>query len=551
MYYKTWSMEMELFDTELSLSSPVDLTKTETKSDEKSEEAKNKPPQKGEGVQTIDPSEDTIIDLLDGEKPKVDDETDKSEEPKDKNEVQSPSEQSADSSKFPYSTFAKALYEEGVLSFFEEDEFKKLSEELGGDVEALIELNKRTIVDQVDAYKNSLTAEAQEFLDALEKGVPLDKYIQNKTKEHSYLNITEDKLTDNDELCKKILREDLELRGYTEDEINDMITDTDNLGKLKSKATLALKKLQETYKMDGLSGSSYLDPKYRLPKYATFGDEPSLPHMQPIGFDGFNVPSMPNNIGKVTQAQITKPTTSVTPTNNWWSDIPLESRIGMISQLAGNLGQGILAATAGKPKKLDYNPITLAKPQMVSADEQLAEARRGYRGAMANMRYLSPSQYMAAMSDLATRSAAANACIIQNVENQNVEIMNRQAALEAENAYRNEERRIGIDQYNEAARQAYLGNIGNMIGGMSGTVAGGMRDLLGYKQAERNLKYTGSSNMETIRDPKTKEYINVTWVDGRKDLGTATRGTQKVYFVDGKEVEKNIFDIEFDKRVKR
>ena len=241
-------MEMELFDTELSLSSPVDLTKTETKSDEKSEDPKTKTPQKGEGVQTIDPSEDTIIDLLDGEKPKVDDETDKSEEPKDKNEVQSPSEQSADSSKFPYSTFAKALYEEGVLSFFEEDEFKKLSEELGGDVEALIELNKRTIVDQVDAYKNSLTAEAQEFLDALEKGVPLDKYIQNKTKEHSYLNITEDKLTDNDELCKKILREDLELRGYTEEEINDMITDTDNLGKLKSKATLALKKLQETYK---------------------------------------------------------------------------------------------------------------------------------------------------------------------------------------------------------------------------------------------------------------------------------------------------------------
>ena len=229
---------------------------------------------------------------------------------------------------------------------------------------------------------------------------------------------------------------------------------------------------------------------------------------------------------------------------------PLESRIGMISQLAGNLGQGILAATAGKPKKLDYNPITLAKPKMVSADEQLAEARRDYRGAMANMRYLSPSQYMAAMSDLTTRSAAANAGIIQNVNNQNAEIMNRQALIEAENAYRNEERRIGIDQYNEAARQAYLGNIGNMIGGISGTVAGGMRDLLSYKQSERNLPYTGTSNVSAIRDDNG-EYLNVTWVDGRRELGTATRGTKRVYIVDGKEVEKPIFDTEYDKRIKR
>ena len=222
----------------------------------------------------------------------------------------------------------------------------------------------------------------------------------------------------------------------------------------------------------------------------------------------------------------------------------------MTAQLAGNLGQGILAATAGRPKQMTYNPITLEKPETISADEQLAEARRGYRGAMANLRYLSPSQYMAAMSDLDTRSAAANAGIIQSVDNQNAEIFNRQRALEAENAFRNEERRIEIDQYNEAARQAYLGNIGNMIGGMSGTIAGGMRDVLGYKQAERNLPYTGTSNVSAIRDDNG-EYLNVTWADGRRELGTATRGTKRVYIVDGKEVEKSIFDTEYDKRIKR
>lgn len=266
---------------------------------------------------------------------------------------------------------------------------------------------------------------------------------------------------------------------------------------------------------------------------------------------GFATPTIPNYIGKITQSQVTQPKISPEPNpNTWWSNLPIESRVGMTAQLAGNLGQGILAATAGKPRQMTYNPITLEKPETISADEQLAEARRGYRGAMANLRYLSPSQYMAAMSDLATRSAAANAGIIQSVDNQNAEIFNRQRALEAENAFRNEERRIEIDQYNEAARQAYLGNIGNMIGGMSGTIAGGMRDVLGYKQAERNLPYTGTSNVSAIRDDNG-EYLNVTWVDGRRELGTATRGTKRVYIVDGKEVEKSIFDTEYDKRIKR
>ena len=241
-------MEMELFDTELSLESPVDLTKTKVEPNSEQNDEHNEETKKGKGVQEVDSNEDTIIDLLSEKKSKEGNETDETEESQDNEESKSPSEQSADSSKFPYSTFAKALYEEGVLTFFDEDEFKKLSEELGSETEALIELNKRTIVDQIDAYKNSLTAEAKDFLDALEKGVPLDKYIQNKTKEHSYLNITEDKLTDNDELCKKILRDDLELRGYSGDEIDDMISDADNLGKLKPKAALALKKLQETYK---------------------------------------------------------------------------------------------------------------------------------------------------------------------------------------------------------------------------------------------------------------------------------------------------------------
>ena len=95
-----------------------------------------------------------------------------------------------------------------------------------------------------------------------------------------------------------------------------------------------------------------LDPFYRPPGVTDFSDtdiKPFPSRMQQIGFDA---PTMPNYIGKITQPQVTQPKASPTPKpNTWWSNLPIESRIGMVSQLAGNLGQGILAATAGKPDK--------------------------------------------------------------------------------------------------------------------------------------------------------------------------------------------------------
>ena len=231
-------MELQLFDTEINMS-PVDesqIPKTENHV------------QEGETKEEIkdDPNSDyTIIDVLD--KKDAVKETTEEEEPKDKKEKPA-SEQSADSSKFPYSTFAKALYEEGVISDYSEEEFNTLVEESGGEVEALIESVRKTIIDQHEAWKNELTPEGKDFLDALEKGVPLDKYIAVKTNAYSYLSIKEDSLADDEDLCKRLIGDDLKLRGFDDDDIKDQITDIDSLGKLETKAKSALKKLQIAHK---------------------------------------------------------------------------------------------------------------------------------------------------------------------------------------------------------------------------------------------------------------------------------------------------------------
>jgi len=224
-------MEIQLFDTELNMT-PIDMSKLPEESETKVEEVLKDDPEK----------EYTIIENI-VDKAGEEEATEEKEETKNTKEKPA-SEQSADSSKIPYSTLAKALYEEGVISFYDEDEFKKLVEETGSEVDAVIELNRQTIAEQVEGYKNSLTPEGKKFLEALEQGVPLDKYIQAKTSEYQYNQIKDTTLADDDDLCKDLIREDLLTKGFDEDEIKDQIKDIDALGKLEAKAKTALKRLK-------------------------------------------------------------------------------------------------------------------------------------------------------------------------------------------------------------------------------------------------------------------------------------------------------------------
>lgn len=227
-------MEIQLFDTELNMA-PVDvqkIPKSDT-TDEKTEEKRE--------VQVDDPSKEYTIltDILD--KPKDKEKEIIEEEPKDTKKPAS--EQSADSSKFPYSTFAKALYEEGVVSL-DETKFKDLVESTGSEAEALIETIRQEIEEKRDADFNRLSPAGKEFLQAIEKGVPLDTFINIKAQEYTYTSIKEESLADDEELCKRLIEDDLVFRGFDKDEIKDQLADAENLGKLEPKAKAALKKLK-------------------------------------------------------------------------------------------------------------------------------------------------------------------------------------------------------------------------------------------------------------------------------------------------------------------
>lgn len=188
------------------------------------------------------------------------------------------------------------------------------------------------------------------------------------------------------------------------------------------------------------------------------------------------------------------PTGTTPSSKSWFSQIPNESKIGAAAQLAGVLGQGIIGLTAGKPKPLKFNPTQAPKPELVRNDEQLAQATRAYRGAQNNLRYLSPSQYMAAMNDLATREAATKAGIIEGTENQNVGIKNQNAWQAAMLGQQNEQERMRVEAMNEAARLGYVQNAGQSLANVAGVAAGFARDEGARKMQNSMMGFMSQAN---------------------------------------------------------
>lgn len=148
------------------------------------------------------------------------------------------------SSSSPFKPLAKALFETGVLSSFEEDEYDELVKEFDGDEAlALIELNKRTIESEIKAYKEEGEAEYAAFLEARDAGVDLNDWASVQDNKKRLSKIDDDSLTDDVKLQKQLIKEDLEKRGFDTDEIVDTIESYEDTNKLLQKSRNALKNL--------------------------------------------------------------------------------------------------------------------------------------------------------------------------------------------------------------------------------------------------------------------------------------------------------------------
>jgi len=202
------------------------------------------------GKKVVEPIEDeeNFIDVKIGTTPKTFIEDEESELDKEgfvevTDDKTPPSKTKGSSSSSPFKPFAKALSEEGFLPSFEDEEFDKLVEELGGETEALMELSRRSINEDIETYKREADEDFRNFLEARDAGLDLGQWADVYEAKKAYAGITEDKIDDDEALQKALITENLKYRGMADDEIADTIEAYETTGKLADNAKKAHKNL--------------------------------------------------------------------------------------------------------------------------------------------------------------------------------------------------------------------------------------------------------------------------------------------------------------------
>lgn len=234
-----------LFDTvDLSNNNFIEVdipnSEEEFKTPDNPEEIKDKPkPDKPTKNETLE--DDFLIDVPDPVVEELEEEA--IEDTDDKNSP--PQKTKGSSSSSPYKPFAKALVEEGFLPEFADEDFDSLSTELGGDVAALIELSKRSLQEELQAYKDKQEQDFRAFIEAKEQGLDLNKWYDINQNKKLYDSITDDKVEADEKLQKSLVASYLKEKGFSQEEIDDTVETYEDTAKLELKAKMALKKLKE------------------------------------------------------------------------------------------------------------------------------------------------------------------------------------------------------------------------------------------------------------------------------------------------------------------
>jgi len=199
--------------------------------------------------------DDNFIEIPDTVEPattKVDD-IEKELENEDKKEIEikvnketkdSPEVKGNSSSSPLFESFAKALYEGGVLTSYDEAEFKQLVDEVGP-AEALIELNKRTLLDEIESYKSESEEEYKSFLEAKEAGVDLNDWAKSQELKAKYKDIDDSAIESDVDLQKSIILTDLKRKGMDDETIRETIESFEDTGKLDKQAKNSFKNLKK------------------------------------------------------------------------------------------------------------------------------------------------------------------------------------------------------------------------------------------------------------------------------------------------------------------
>ena len=137
---------------------------------------------------------------------------------------------------------ATALGEEGFISFDEkeleeaEDPAQFLRDKINSAIESKV--------------KESLSPEKLKALDAFEKGLPIEDYVNSNHRQKSYQSLTINQVSEDEELQEVIIRNNLTSTGLSEAKTNDLIKIYKDAGgeKLKTEALSAREELIEKEK---------------------------------------------------------------------------------------------------------------------------------------------------------------------------------------------------------------------------------------------------------------------------------------------------------------
>lgn len=223
----------DLFD-EISFEDDLiigDAEQTDTLNTEEEQGAKNGVNNKTTKSTTTDSIEDQLIDFdepLDGGE--TDGEASSSDEVN--------NDTGASSSSSPLSLFASALASEGLIEIGDGEDLSK--------VEDPAQFLRDKISQLIDSkVKAELSPEKLKALEAFEKGVPIEDFVNSNAREVQYSNITSEQIEGNEQLQQQLIARSLQARGFSEDEIIDTIKTFKDVGgdKLKEKAFAAQKHL--------------------------------------------------------------------------------------------------------------------------------------------------------------------------------------------------------------------------------------------------------------------------------------------------------------------
>lgn len=202
--------------------------------------------EKPKGTPAVEDEDDNFIEVVVGTTHKEPSEEDDDLSPdgfKEETDDETPPNTKGSSSSSPIKPFVKALAEEGFLPSIEDDDFDALVEEQGGAMEALMELSRRAIKEDIEEYKKTADADFKSFLEARDAGLDLNQWADVQEAKKFYSAITEDKIDEDEDIQKDLIREHLRIKNVDEETIEATIDSFETTGKLADNAKKAHKNL--------------------------------------------------------------------------------------------------------------------------------------------------------------------------------------------------------------------------------------------------------------------------------------------------------------------